>query len=243
MSLTADYRWGHDNMASWLVNSERYGGEFLGNIYHPLGTRDYSAFIPQILAKKPDFLVLTNYGTDQTSAIKQFAEMGLTKRMKIVISKTHIISIKECGATFDENIYGAVSYYWKLQDKYPESKAFVKAYWDKYGAPPSADGEAAYVATKAVFEAMKRAGTVNDVPKIICTLEGMTISTPKGDTKWRACDHVRLQSVVVLRGKGAKAEGWDVADIAAEVPWQDTLECCYNNRMDTPYGKVKIPGK
>jgi ABC-type branched-subunit amino acid transport system substrate-binding protein len=35
MSLTADYRWGHDILAGWMVNSEKYGGQFLGNIYHP----------------------------------------------------------------------------------------------------------------------------------------------------------------------------------------------------------------
>jgi branched-chain amino acid transport system substrate-binding protein len=236
MTLTADYRWGHDNLASWIHNSEKYGGKFLGNIYAPLGTRDYSAFIPQILAKKPDILVVSNYGTDQTSAIKQFAEMGLTKRMKIVISKTHLISIKECGATYDENVYGAVTYYWKLQDKYPQGKPFVKKFWDTYGAPPSADGECAYVATKAIFQAMNLAGTVNDVPKIISTLEAMQLDTPKGVNRFRPCDHPREQSIVILRGKGAKASGWDVADVVTEVPASQTLESCYNNSKDIPYG-------
>lgn len=243
MTLTADYRWGHDNLASWIANSQKHGGEFLGNIYHPLGTRDYSAYIPQILAKKLDFLVLSNYGTDQTSAIKQFAELGLTKQMKIVVSKTHIISIKECGPAYDENVYGAVTYYWKLQDKYKESKEFVKKFWDKYGAPPSADGECAYVATKAVFGAMNKTGTVDDVPKLIKSIETEQWTTPKGVNQFRACDHVRVQSICILRGKGASASGWDVAELIAEVPASETLESCENNKADVPYGQVKLPGK
>jgi branched-chain amino acid transport system substrate-binding protein len=243
MTLTADYRWGHDNLASWIYNSRKYGGEFLGNIYAPLGTRDISAYIPRIMAKNPDFLVLSNYGTDQTTAVKQLAELGLTKKMKIVISKTHLISIKECGPAYDENVYGAVTYYWKMQDKYPQSKPFVKAFWDKYGAPPSADGECAYVATKAIFQAMQKAGTVDDVPKIISVLEEMELNTPKGMNRFRPCDHVREQSIVILRGKGARASGWDVADIVTEIPPSQTLESCYNNRMDIPYGTIKLPGK
>jgi branched-chain amino acid transport system substrate-binding protein len=243
LALTADYRWGHDNLASWIYNMKELGGEFLGNIYHPIGARDYSAFIPQILAAKPDFLVVTNFGTDQTASIKQFGELGLTKRMKIVISKTHIITIKESGLAFDENVYGAVTYNWKLQDKYPESKKFVKAYWDKFGSAPSADAECAYVGTKAVFEAMKKAGTKDDVPKLIKTLETMAIETPKGKGGFRECDHTRVQSVLILRGKGAKASGWDVADVVQEVPWKDTLQTCENNKKDMPYGQVKLPGK
>ena len=243
MALTADYRWGHDILASWMVNGEKHGGEFLGNIYHPLGTRDYSSFIPQILAKKPDFLVLSNFGTDQTSAIKQFAELGLTKKMKVVISKTHIISIKEIGASYDENCYGATTFYWKLQDKYPEAKKFVKAFWDKYGTPPSQDGECAYVATKSLFTAMKTAGTVTDVDKVIKTLETTEFDTPKGKARFRECDHVRMQSVCVIRGRGAKAKDWDLAEIVAEIPYTETLESCENNKKNIPYGQVKLPGK
>jgi branched-chain amino acid transport system substrate-binding protein len=241
--LTADYRWGHDNLASWLANASKYGGEFLGNVYVPLGTQDYSAYVPQILAKKPDFLVLTNYGTMQTSAVKQFTELGLSQKIPIVISKTHLITIKEAGAAYNENVYGAVTYYWKLEDKYPDSKPIVKAYQEKYGMPPSADGECAYVATKAVFQAMNKAGTVDDVPKLIKELETMPLSTLKAPGKFRACDHVREQSVVILRGKGAKASGWDVAEVVAEVPYSETLESCENNKADVPYGQIQLPGK
>ena len=243
MSLTADYRWGHDNLASWLVNGEKYGAEFLGNIYHPIGTRDFSAFIPQILAKKPELLVLTNFGTDQTSAIKQFAELGLTQKIPVVISKTHIISIKEIGKAYNENCYGATTFFYKLQDKYPEAKEFVKTWWDKYGQPPSQDGECAYVATKAMFTAMNKAETLDDVDKVIKTLETMDIHSPKGITNFRECDHARMQSICVIQGKGDKAKDWDLAELVAEVPYTDTLESCENNKNDVPYGKVKLPGK
>lgn len=243
VSLTADYRWGHDILAGWMVNSKKYGGQFKGNIYHPLGTRDYSAFIPKILAAKPDFIVLNNYGSDQTNSIKQFAELGLTKKIPVVISKTHIVNMKETGAAYNNNVYGSVTFYWGLQDKYPAAKKFVKKFWDKYGQPPSADGEAAYVATKALFTAMNKTKTTTDVKKVIKELVTMKLDTPKGVNRFRACDHVREQSILVVQGKGAAAKGWDLAKVVAEVPYTKTLESCANNKKDVPYGQVKLPGK
>jgi branched-chain amino acid transport system substrate-binding protein len=163
--------------------------------------------------------------------------------MPVVISKTHIISIKEIGSAYNENCYGATTFYWALENKYPAAKKFVKTFWDKYGAPPSQDGECAYVATKSLFEAMRKAGTTEDVDKVIKTLTTMKLDTPKGEEQFRACDHVRMQSICVIRGKGAKAKGWDVADIVAEVPYTETLQSCENNKKDIPYGQVKLPGK
>jgi len=243
MSLSADYRGFHDMMASWIYNSDKLGAKFLGNIYHPLGTRDFSAYIPAILAKKPDILVLNNYGADQIAAIKQFAQMGLTKKIKIVISKTHLHIAKEAGKAYDQNTYGGATYYWDMQTKGGANKKFVQAFKSKFGTPPSADAEAAYVGTKAVWEAMKKSGTASDVATLINTLAKMPINTPKGEERFRACDHARQQSILVLRGKGAASKGWNVFQVVDEVPWQDTLQSCANNQKNLPYGKVPIPGK
>ena len=243
MSLSADYRGFHDMMASWIYNSERLGGKFLGNIYHPLGTRDFSPFIPRIISEKPDILVLNNYGADQIAAIKQFAQLGLTQKMKIVISKTHLQIAKECGKAYDRNIYGGATYYWDMETGDGANKEFVETFTSKFGAPPSADAEAAYVATKAVWTAMKRSGTADDVGKLLNTLTSMDVDTPKGKEHFRACDHAMEQSILVLRGLGEKAKDWKVFEVVHTAPWQETLQSCENNRKNLPYGQVPIPGK
>ncbi len=65
----------------------------------------------------------------------------------------------------------------------------------------------------------------------------------KGPEEIRACDQVRLTSVIVVRGIGAKASGWNFGEVVAEVPWQETMESCDNNIKDVPFGAVKLPGK
>ena len=237
MILTQDYRYGYDQFQAFLGNSEKYGGEFKGHAYIPLGTVDFTVHIPKIAAIKPDILVLNIYGQSLSAAIKQLAEMGLTKSgMKFVIPKSHLTTILEAGPLYNENFYGAHTFYWQMQDKYPNAKKFVESYWKKFGQPPSQDSDGGYTGTRALFEAMNKAGTTTDVDKLIKTLEGYSYQYNKGPESFRACDHIRQTSVAILKGKGDKAdfEKWDLADFIGEIPAKDTLESCENNAKDLP---------
>jgi branched-chain amino acid transport system substrate-binding protein len=244
MIVTQDYRFGHDEFGAWLNTSEKMGGKFLGNIYSPLGQVDYSAHIPRIVATNPEILVINVYGQSMDALIKQLVEAGLTtKKMKFVIPKSHLYTIKAIGAAYNENFYGGHEYYWTLQDKFPKAKPFVAAYSKKHGIPPSQDSEGGYTGTRALLEAMNVAKTTTDVDKLIKTLKGFKMDYNKGPEEFRACDHMRTTSCVIVRGIGAKASGMNFGEVVAEIPWQDTLESCENNKNDVPYGKVKLPGK
>ena len=217
-SLTADYRWGQSLLEGWMWQSEQMGGKFLGNVYAPLGATDYSTYFAKIMAANPDFLVMNNLGADQTAAIKQATELGLTKKTKIVCTKTAMHTIKEVGATYDENVMGGMTFYWKLRDKYATSKKFSDAFMKKYGQPIEQDGESGYVATNVLFMAMEKAGTVTDKEKIMNAMEGLKYQLTKGPEYVRACDHQRVQSYVLVKGKGKKAKDWDIADIVERDP-------------------------
>jgi len=244
MIVTQDYRFGHDELAAWMVISERMGGKFLGNIYSPLGQTDYSAHIPRIAATNPDILVINVYGQSMDALIKQLGEAGLTnKKMKFVIPKSHLYTIKAAGAYYNENFFGGHTFYWTLQEKYPKAKKFVEAYEKKYGEVPSQDSDGGYVGTRALLEAMNKAGTTTDVDKIIKTLKGFKMDYNKGPEEFRACDHIRMTSVIILQGIGAKASGRNFGKVVAEIPVEETLESCENNKNDIPFGKVKLPGK
>jgi branched-chain amino acid transport system substrate-binding protein len=176
--------------------------------------------------------------------IKQLGEAGLTnKKMKFVIPKSHLWSIKAAGAIYNENFYGGHTYYWTLQDKFPKAKKFNEAYGKKYGVPPSQDADGGYVGTRALLEAMNVAKTTTDVDKLVKTLEGFKMDYNKGPEQFRACDHIREGIVVIVKGIGAKAKDWNFGEVVAEYPVSETLESCENNKKDVPYGAVKLPGK
>jgi branched-chain amino acid transport system substrate-binding protein len=224
--------------------SEKMGGKFVGNIYSPLGQTDYSAHIPRIAATNPDILVINVYGQSMDAIIKQLGEAGLTnKKMKFVIPKSHLYTIKAAGAIYNENFFGGHTFYWTLQDKFPKAKKFIEAYEKKYKEVPSQDSDGGYVGTRALLEAMNKAKTTTDVDKLIQTLKGFKMDYNKGPEEFRACDHIRTTSVVILQGIGAKASGRNFGKVVGEVPWTETLESCENQKNDVPFGKVKLPGK
>jgi branched-chain amino acid transport system substrate-binding protein len=133
MIITQDYRFGHDELAAWTVTSEKMGGKFVGNIYSPLGQTDYSAHIPRIAATNPEILVINVYGQSMDALIKQLGEAGLTtKKMKFVIPKSHLTTIKGVGAFYNENFYGGHEFYWTLQDK------VCRGLWEEVRSPPVA---------------------------------------------------------------------------------------------------------
>ncbi len=240
-SITADYRWGHSLLEGWMWQSQQMGGQHLGNVYVPLGTTDFSTYFAKVLAAKPDFIVMNNLGADQTAAIKQASELGLTKNIKIFCTKTAQSTIKELGPAYNENVIGGMTFYYKLRDKYPGAKKFVDKFMKKYGAPPEQDGEAGYVATNLLFMAIEKAGTVKDKKKIMDTLEGMKYQLTKGPEYVRGCDRQRVTSYVLVRGKGAKAKGWDIADIVAEIPGDSIIMSCQDNAAKMPFINIKLP--
>jgi hypothetical protein len=67
------------------------------------------------------------------------------------------------------------------------------------------DAEGGYTGTRAICEAMNIAKTTTDVEKLIKTLEELKMDYNKGPEQFRACDHIRMTSCVIVRGIGAKA--------------------------------------
>jgi len=239
-SLTADYRWGHRLLQGWLHSSDIYGGKFLGNTYAPLGTSDFSAFLPKIMAANPDFIVYNNLGRDQNASLKQASEMGLIGPKKIVCTKTTVLTMKEIYPIYDENIYGGVDFYWELQDKYDTAKKFVKAFWDKNGRPPRQDGESGYHQIMALLDAVKRAGTT-EADAVVKALEDGKYAFTKGEEYYQKCNHQRAESQIILRGLGKKAKDWYVAEIIAEIPASDTMRNCEWAEKDLPNANIPLP--
>ena len=163
--------------------------------------------------------------------------------MKIMVNKTTLPLVKEVGDAYNENIYGTLTFYWKHAGFYPKAQKFIADYTKKYNKPPLQDTDRGYTGTRLVFEAMRRAGSTTDLSKIRKELEDFVFLGNKGPEVIRACDHNRTQSVLIVRGKGAKAKGWDVVDVVDEMPFWDVMQTCGNTRADIPFGKIAMPGK
>ena len=226
--LTADYAYGHEMVRGFERAGKGLGATTLADIRHPLGTADYSAFLPRIQALKPDILVLCNFGRDQLNAAKQATDFGLKSTTRIITPILLLTSRIAGGPEVFDGIVGGTSYYWGMEDQIPAAKAFNDKFRRAYnGAVPTDYGALGYAGVRSVLQAVLDAKTT-DSTKVSEAMGRMKYNWYKGDQFYRKCDHQSVQSVIIIesKSKGMKDKN-DVFNIAAiEAPSEANLRSC-----------------
>lgn len=225
--LTADYAYGHEMTRGFTRVANEVGATIVGEVKHPLGASDYSAFLPRLMALRPDVIVFNNFGRDNQISIKQAGDFGLKGSMKFVTPVLTYTSRVAAGPRVYEGVVGGSSYYWGLQASTPSAKAFNDRYRQAYGgALPSDYGSMAYSAVKSLLQAVRTAGT-SDTEKVVDTLAALRYDTYKGPQSYRGCDHQSVQSVLVIASKAAPKDSADIFSVLQVAPASETaLRSC-----------------
>jgi branched-chain amino acid transport system substrate-binding protein len=211
--LTSDYAYGWQMTDGFIRKGKEFDAESVGETKHPLGTSDYSSYMPRILAANPDVLFLDNFGKDQINSAKQATAFGLKKKMQIVCPILLMSSRLGGGEQVFDGIIGGVSFYWEMD--HPTTKKFVEAFQKANGRPPIDYAGYAYSGVKELLSAVNRAGKLDPVA-IAEAIEGRTYDNYKGKQWWRPCDHQSQQDVFIIKSKAAKGE-YDVFEIIGTV--------------------------
>ncbi|KIZ40750.1 MULTISPECIES: ABC transporter substrate-binding protein [Rhodopseudomonas] len=198
--LTADYAYGHEMVAAFKRTAPA-GVETVGEVLHPLGAPDYSAFMPRLLSMKADVLCICNFGRDQANAIKQAVDFGLKAQSRIVVPVLLYKQRLASSPDVFEGVVGAANYYWGIEDTTPSAKAFNDAYRAANGgAVPTDYGAYGYTGIRSLLMAVKAAGST-DTDKVIAAMENLKYDVAKGPQSYRKCDHQSVQQVFVLESK------------------------------------------
>ena len=226
--LTADYAYGHEMVRGFQRAGQAFGMQMMADIRHPLGTADFSAFLPRIQALKPDVLVLCNFGRDLVNAAKQATDFGIKQNTKIIAPVLLYTARQAGGAEAFEGILGGTSYYWGMEDKIPAAKTFNDAFRKAHGgAVPSDYGALGYAGVKSVLQAVKNADATDSV-RVSIALRQLKYNWYKGDQFYRKCDHQSVQSVVIVESKSKNMKDkYDVFDVLAiEAADEKNLRTC-----------------
>ncbi len=199
--LIADYAYGHEMARGFKVAGEKYGIEVVAEVKHPLASKDFSTFLPQIQAARPDVLCLCNFGFDQLNSLKQARSFGMKEQMMMVAPALLYNQRRAGGASVYSGVVGATNYYWKLEDEIATAKAFNDVYRaGNDGAPPSDYGAYGYAGVGVLLNAVTAAGST-DTDGVIEQLEAMKYDLYKGEEHYRTCDHQAVQSVFIIESK------------------------------------------
>lgn len=193
ISLGWDYETGKTALKEF---KEKYlelvpDAKIIDELWAPLGTTDYTAYINKIKNSGADaFYLAAIYGGGELAFTKQAAAFGLYDQMLAVqpcagdIESWYTVTK---GGPFPKGALATTRYpFWAIDN--PRSKAFVEKYKSKVGQWPSYGAMNHYNSIYALKAGIEKAGAV-DTEKIIKALEGMTLDTLIGKVKIRAYDH------------------------------------------------------
>ncbi|MGE0230214.1 MAG: ABC transporter substrate-binding protein, partial [Flavobacteriaceae bacterium] len=148
-----------------------------------LGATDFSTIVSQLMADSCDTIFGGVWGGGFTAFAKQAEPFGLFKSKKLVWGGTmgaYEAAVALKGA-FPEGLYSHSPDLW-YADGNAEHQAYLQSF-EKYKGTkePASFAILGYIGVKTAVAAIEKAGEV-DADKIVAALEGMTISTPVGET-------------------------------------------------------------
>ncbi|HYZ33380.1 MAG TPA: ABC transporter substrate-binding protein, partial [Crenalkalicoccus sp.] len=227
--LVADYAFGYDLQAQTTEAVKALGGTVLGAVRHPLGTADYSSFLLAAQAARGDVLCLANAGGDTVTALKQAAEFGLTRDMKVCGPVVNINMIPPLGLKDAQGLLAVMPFYWDLNEG---TRAFAKRFQAAHPRKlmPNDMQAGCYAAAAHYLKAAAKAGGAEDGRAVVAAMKAMPTEDPLfGQGSIRA-DGRKIHPVFLMQAKApAESKGdWDffrqVGTVAAEDAYRPLAE-------------------
>ncbi len=225
--LADNYSWPKMWVPAYKHWAKLAGKKFTGVTWSPFPTTDYSTYIPMVRAKRPDVLFTVTWGSGQINLIKQMHEFGVAKDMKVLFGVSDTPWAMAAGAGSFEGMYAGMPWYWKLEDKYPASKAFNKKFMAKTKRLSAGYGQTSYETPRLLAAVVNEVKSLKPEP-IAKALEGRRFTDLKSECYIRPCDHVTIQEFYFMKGK-AKAQmtnKWDFFTLEQSVGGEDIVESC-----------------
>jgi branched-chain amino acid transport system substrate-binding protein len=170
--LTADYAFGQSLEKDTSDVIKANGGAVLGSVRHPLSAADFSSFLLQAQAAKPQILGLANAGGDLINAVKAANEFGITKNTKLAGLLVFINDVHTLGLQTTQGMVLTTGWYWDLN---AETRTWSKRYFAKTKKQPSMLQAGDYSAAMTYLGAVKALGT-DDADKVMAHLKQARIN-------------------------------------------------------------------
>ncbi len=200
--LGPDYEMGRNTVAAFKSAAESKGLKSAGELFAPLGTKDYSPFFGQIRSARPAVLYTSVAGNDTVRLLTALHEYGVSKNLLIVGSSGTLTSqnLPAVGNTADGFVTG-VGYSPALDTA--ENKRFLGAFRALHNVDPdlfAVDSYGLVYFYKAALEKAKTTAT----DKVREAMRGLKWATPQGMKEMRAGDHQAIQDMYVVRVAAGK---------------------------------------
>jgi len=189
-ALGADYAWGRDSVGSFVSQITAAKKDVVGQDFPPVGTKDFASYIAKVRQSRAEGCYLALPGQDATIFLKQAHQFGLNREVKPIMEILELENMKAVGDAM-EGAIGSSRYPFTVDT--PRNRDFVKRFHDLHGLYPDMfDGET-YEGLEWLAQVIQKAGTADDVEKVIETWEDSSYEGLEGPFFMRKCDHQAVQ--------------------------------------------------
>ncbi|MAR70602.1 MULTISPECIES: ABC transporter substrate-binding protein [Halomonas] len=212
-TITPEYVFGEALLDNAKAVFEEYGVEHVGNSYHSLQEQEFSGYLTNAMSAAPDVLVLLNFGSQSSNALRQARNFGLNEQMDILmVWSAGLDQFEELGAANVDGIYFGAQYWHEVDT--PFNQQLVASVREAYDITPTYPLAADYTMTRVMLEVADASGA-SEGPTLIEALEGYTYQGPTGEETIRASDHQVIKDYYLLKGKaeGEMEDPDDYADV------------------------------
>ena len=214
--ITVDYVFGQSIETDATAFIKAAGGKILGSVKHPLNSQDFSSYELQAQASKAKGLIFANGGNDIVNGVKQAAEFGLMKSMRVSAPLAQFPDVHSIGLKIAQGLLISSPFYY---DMTPEARAYTDRFTKAMGRPPSFIQAGTYGAVMHYLKAVKAAGT-DEAKAVMAQMKKMPINDFMTKNGVVRADGRVIRDMYLMEAKSpAESKGpWDLAKMVATVP-------------------------
>ncbi|MFM0172587.1 ABC transporter substrate-binding protein [Paraburkholderia sediminicola] len=214
-TITPQYVFGDGLLSAAKAIFKEKGIEHVGNSYHSLNEKEFSGYLTNAVAAKPDVLLILNFGSQSSDTLRQAVSFGMKNNCTILMAwASGLEQFESLGADLCEGVYFGAQYWHGIDS--PLNRDLVKRSNAAFKANPNYSLAGSYICTKILLDGIVKAGNV-DQKKVVAALEGMKYDGLTGPEEVRKGDHQVLKNYYLLKGKAKNKmkNADDYADIVS----------------------------
>ncbi|MCP5246511.1 MAG: EAL domain-containing protein [Burkholderiales bacterium] len=192
-----NYEWPRGSIDAAKQMLGKISGEVVGEEYFEIGVKEseIDSLLMHVAHSGADVFVPYFAGTDQIMLLTRFTEMGLKKRMAVVMGHYDEMMVSKMPASVREGFYSSNTYFMSVDTvenkRYLQSlqqQPDVTGIWPKGNGILTNFGEGAYLCVHAFAKAANEAGEIKG-ESLIRALSTVCVNGPQGKVTMRAKSH------------------------------------------------------
>lgn len=183
-----NYEWPRGSIDAAKAALRRFDGDIVGEEYLPIGVHpeEIDRLLEQVARAGCDVFVPYFAGQDQITLLKHFTEMGLKRRMAVVMGHYDEAMVSRLPPEVREGLYSSNTYFMSLETA--ENNQFMQrlarqpgidGIWPYGNGLLTNFGEGTYVCVHAFANAAEAAGSL-DPEALVAALEQVRVKAPQG---------------------------------------------------------------